>query len=243
MVAFGIGGERAAANIARIMLNGFGDERGRVGIAADKLGGSCSGEIDEIVEDENLAVALRARADADGGNGERGGDEPACLARNTFQHDGDGAGGFQSLRVGDKVVDGGGGFALHAIADAMYRLRREADVADHGNLGLGEGGDQSGAVAAAFDLHSFCACIFDEAGRVGDGFSGRGVVGAEGHVGHQQCVADRATDRARVVQHLLHGDGQSAVIAEHGHAQRVANENHVNAGLVHKTRGGIVVGG
>ena len=81
MVAFGIGGERAAANIARIMLNGFGDERGRVGIAADKLGGSCSGEIDEIVEDENLAVALRARADADGGNGERGGDEPACLAQ------------------------------------------------------------------------------------------------------------------------------------------------------------------
>jgi hypothetical protein len=68
-------------------------------------------------------------------------------------------------------------------------------------------------------------------------------VRAEGHVGHQQGAADSAANGARVVQHLLHGDGQSAVITEHGHAQRIADENHVNAGLIYQARSGIVVGG
>ena len=69
------------------------------------------------------------------------------------------------------------------------------------------------------------------------------MVGAKGHVGHQQRMANSAADGARMVQHLVHGDWQSAVITEDGLAQRIANENHVNAGLVDKPRSGIVVCG
>ena len=39
-----------------------------VGVAADKLGGGREGEVEEVVEDEDLAVAVGAGADADGGN-------------------------------------------------------------------------------------------------------------------------------------------------------------------------------
>ena len=49
--------------------------------------------------------------------------------------------------------------------------------------------------------------------------------------------------RARVVQHLLHGDGQGVFVAQHHHAQRVADQDHVNAGFVHQPRAGVVVGG
>src|ERR1035441_6674463 len=52
-----------------------------------------------------------------------------------------------------------------------------------------------------------------------------------------------ASYRARVVQHLPHGDGQSVFIAQHHHAERVADQDHVNAGVIQKPRTRIVVGG
>ena len=42
---------------------------GGVSVAADEFGRRRKGEIDEIVEDENLAVAIGAGADANGGDG------------------------------------------------------------------------------------------------------------------------------------------------------------------------------
>ena len=100
----------------------------------------------------------------------------------------------------------------------MHRLRRESDVANDSNLRLRERGDQSSAVAPAFNLHRFRARLLDEARRVDDGLLGGGVIGAEGHVGRQQCAAHPAAHGARVVQHLLHGDGQCALVAQHRHA-------------------------
>jgi hypothetical protein len=36
-----------------------------------------------------------------------------------------------------------------------------------------------------------------------------------------------------VVEHLFDGDGEGGVVAEDGHAQRVADENDVDAGFVY----------
>ncbi len=84
-------------------------ERTGVGVLADELCVRAAGEIDEIVEDEDLAVALGACADADGGDAERGGDVGGDFARDAFENDGDGAGGFESERVAEEIVDGGDG--------------------------------------------------------------------------------------------------------------------------------------
>jgi len=44
------------------------------------------------------------------------------------------------------------------------------------------------------------------------------------------------------MQHLLHSDGERVFVAEHGHGQRVANQDHVYTGFVQEARGGVVVG-
>ena len=46
-----------------------------------------------------------------------------------------------------------------------------------------------------------------------------------------------------VVQHLVHGDRERVLVAEHGLRQRIAHQHHVDAGLVHQARSGVVVGG
>ena len=40
-------------------------------------------------------------------------------------------------------------------------------------------------------------------------------------------------NRAAVMEHLLHRDGQGVFVAQHHHAQRIADQDGINAGLVH----------
>jgi len=56
-------------DVFAIAFDGGADERAGVGIAADKLGGRREREASQIVEDENLTVAIGPRADANGGDG------------------------------------------------------------------------------------------------------------------------------------------------------------------------------
>ena len=73
-------------HVFAIVLDGRANQRGRIAIAADKLGRRRKGQVHQVVEDKNLPVAIRARADADGGNGKLGGDGRGHFARNAFQH-------------------------------------------------------------------------------------------------------------------------------------------------------------
>ena len=56
-------------------------------------------------------------------------------------------------------------------------------------------------------------------------------------------MAQAAGDGAGVVEHLVESDGQGVLVAEDDHAERVADEDHVDAGLVEQARGGIVIRG
>ncbi len=114
-------------------------------------------------------------------------------------------------------------------------------MADDGNLGFDERADELDA--RAFDLDGFGAGLLDEADGVGDGLGDRAVIAAEGHVGHDERAAHGAAHGARVVQHLVDGDGQRVFVAEDDHGERVADEDEIDAGLVDKARGGVVVGG
>ena len=144
--------------------------------------------------------------------------------------------------VGLKLEHGVGGAGLHAIAaHAMHTLRREAEMADDGNLGVDEGADQFDA--RALDLDGFRAGLLDEANGVGNGIGDGAVIAAEGHVGDDERAAHGAAHSAGMVEHLVDGDGERVFVAENDHGERVANEDEVDAGLIGETRGGIVVGG
>ena len=112
----------------------------------------------------------------------------------------------------------------------------------HRNFGFDEARNQFEAALAAFDFHGFCAGFLHEANGVLNGFVDRNVEAAEGHIGNEQRAFRAAADGARVMKNLIERDGQRAVVAESDHAQRIADEQHVDAGLVEQARGGIVVG-
>ena len=116
-------------------------------------------------------------------------------------------------------------------------------MADNGDLGGGEAADQRGARAAALDFDGLRAGIFHEADGVAGGFARGGVVGAVGHVRDEEGVAQAAGNRAGVVQHLVESNGEGIFVAENDHAQRVADQHHVDARLVDQTGGRIVIRG
>ena len=242
MVAFFVGGEGAVLYVVAIVLDGGSDLGGGVGILADKLGCGGEGEVDEVVEDKNLAVAIGTGADADGGDGELCGDGGGDFTGNAFEDDCAGSGISEGLGVGLELEDGFSGAGLDAVsAHAVKALRGEAEMGDDGDFGLGEGADEIDA--RAFDFDGFGAGFFDEANGVGEAIGYCAVIAAEGHVGDEQGAADGAADGAGVMEHLVDGDGEGVFKAHHHHGQRIAHQHHVDARLVDKARGCIVIGG
>ena len=111
----------------------------------------------------------------------------------------------------------------------------------HRNLCIGEPFDQVHAARATLDFHCFGASFLQEARGIRDPFSRVHLVGAVGHVGNHHRPLDRPADGAGVMDHLVHGDGEGVVIAQHHHGQRVPDQDHIDAGFVHQPCGGIVV--
>ena len=89
------------------------------------------------------------------------------------------------------------------------------------------------------------ACAYasrEEAAGVLDRFCLRDAIAEEGHVAHDEGPLGAARHRPRVVQHLVDADAHGRVVAEHDHAQRVADQDERDAGLVHDAGRGVVVG-
>ena len=148
----------------------------------------------------------------------------------------------ERMRVGFKLSCALGSARLHAIsAHAIDALRRESEMADNGDLGCDECLDQLNA--RALDLDRFSASLFHKADSVSDGVSHRPVIAAERHIGNHESATHGAAHGARVVQHLVDGDGKSVFLAEHDHGERVADEDQIHAGLVDQARGRVVVRG
>ena len=244
VVGLGVGWERAVADVVAVGADGGGDEFADVGVLAGEFRRRVEGEAEEVVDDKDLAVAVGAGADADRGDVQLASDLRGEFARDGFEDYGEGACGFYGVRVAEELFGGVGGFALDAIAaEGVDGLGREADVSHYGNFGFGEARDEFETALAAFDFDGFGAGFFDEADGVAKGFGDVGVIGAEGHVGDDEGVVGAAADGAGVVDHFVERDGESVVVAENDHAERVANEEDIDAGLIGKARSRVVVGG
>src|ERR1019366_9598404 len=82
VIALGVRGESVGDDIVAVLREGGGEEGRAVGVLTREFCGRREGEVEEIVKDEDLPVAIGASADADGGNAGLCGDGGGEFARN-----------------------------------------------------------------------------------------------------------------------------------------------------------------
>src|SRR5580704_8834422 len=124
MKRFRIGRKAAGAHIT---AKGFRSARNlgsEIHVLSSELWFVAHGEAHEIVEDENLPIAIGARADADSRDAELLGNPRSKFARHGFQHDRKCACGLDRSRVALELARSVSGFALNAeSAERIYGLR------------------------------------------------------------------------------------------------------------------------
>ena len=199
-------------------------------------------EPEQVVQHQHLAVAIRPSADADGRDRTGCGDRFRQRCRHAFQHQQRRAGFGHRQRVLAQLGSGGVLAALHLeTAEAVHRLRGEAQVAAHGNFALDQVADRGQLVAGAFQL-DHARTGPDEAHR-GRMRLLRRAIGTEWEIGDLQRALRTAGDRRRVVDDVVHPHRQGRIMALHHHAQRIADQDQVGAVVIqHAGEAGVVAG-
>jgi len=106
-------------------------------------------------------------------------------------------------------------------------------VANHRDASVDNHPGDRGLLGGTFQLDAVHPGFFDMPPSVVNGFGRIGLIRHKRHIADQQRALGRATDRLGVMNHLVHGHRRGAAVAKHDHAERVAHQNHVDAGLVH----------
>ena len=189
-------------------------------------------------------MGVGAAAQADDGHPGAFGDQPADLVGHEFEQDGHDAGVFERLGVVDDLLGLHRALALQAeAAEGGDALGREAEVAHDRDAGVDDGLDAGADLGAAFELDAVAGCLGHEAAGVEHGGLVGGLVAHVGHVADEPAVGGAAAHGGGVADHVVHRDRQGGVEAEHGHAEAVANEDDVDAGLLDQVGHGVVVAG
>jgi hypothetical protein len=134
--------------------------------------------------------------------------------------------------------------ALDGVAaEFVDGLRREAEVAHDGDSDVDHAADVGDEGGAALEFDSVGAGLLEEACSGADGVFDAGAVGAEGHVGDDVGPLGSADDGSGVIDHLVEGDGDGGAVSLDDAAERVSNEDGIDAGFVDEAGEGGVVGG
>ena len=113
---------------------------------------------------------------------------------------------------------------------------RPADVAHDRDAGLDERLDDPAPSDAALDLDGLGAGLLEEPTGVLERFVD-GRVGEERHVADDQRPLRAADHGLRVVEHLGHRHADGRLVAEQHLAERIADEQQRDAGLVEELGG------
>ena len=189
-----------------------------------------------------MAVTAFAAPDADGRDLQGRANLRGEAGRDDFQNHGESTGFLHGHGV---VPDDAGllqGAALHLIsaffADA---LREHADVGEDRYAGLDQCPDLRCQGRSALQLDPPCAGG-QELPCAGHGLRGR-PVSSDGQVGDNWGKLGSPGHRTGVADHVLERHGCGVGVAEDNHAERVADQDEVNAGFVDDTGRGIIVSG
>ena len=237
-------GEGAALDVGDVGVDRGADAGGQLLVGAHEARLERVVHAQQVVDDQHLAVAADARADADGGDGELPGDALGDLGRDALEHHRVGAGVLERAGVGDQPL----GAAVLATLDLeaaqlVERLRGQADVTHDRDAARHQAPDQLGVLGAALELDRVSAALLDQASGRGQGRLDAGLVRHERHVADHVSPVRAARHRAGVIDDLVEGDRQGGLVALDDHAQRVADQEQVGVALVEQTREGRVVAG
>ena len=172
------------------------------------------------------------------------GDQLAQAVGDHFEQDGEGARFFELLGVVHDLLGQLGALALHAeSAQSRDGLRRQPQVSDGRDAGVDDASDAVGHGRSAFQLDGITARLGHEAPGAADGGFDAGLVGHVRHVTDQEGGRRAAPHGLRVADHVVHGDRQGRIVAQHGHAQAVADQDHFDARLFLQVGGRVIVTG
>ena len=99
-----------------------------------------------------------------------------------------------------------------------------------------ESADRLDDLGAAFHLDRIHPCFFEETRRVPKSIGGARLVRPERHVADQEGPGRTARNGGRVADHVVHRHRYGRRIAEDDHAERIADEDDVDAGLCDEAR-------
>ena len=97
--------------------------------------------------------------------------------------------------------------------------------------------------ASALELDGGGSALLQQSTGVAHGLGDADLVRQERHVGHDERTRGAARDGPAVMEHVVERHGERVLVTEHDHADRIADEQRVNAPLVEQTRHRRVVSG
>ena len=125
----------------------------------------------------------------------------------------------------------------------MDGLGRHADMGTDRDARLRNGADLRADVSAALQLHGICHSLLHEAAGRPQRLLRRHLVAHERHVHDHEGVAARPRHTSAIYDHFVQRDRDCVLIALHGHAKAVPDQDHIHTGAVHKAGSGVVIGG
>ena len=231
METLAVVGERTRSHIGHIRTDASDAVGFEVGVLSHKLGYEVVLHAQQVMQDQHLAIATRASADADSWDVKCSGDQIADLAGHTFEHNRKAACGLQRLGFVDQEVGCLGTFTLNSEAThCVHRLRRKPDMAHDRNLGIDHCSDHWNTSGTAFEFDGASARS-DQLGSVTHGVFDRYVVAHPWQVAHDQLFWFGSGNSSCVIGHVVDRDRQGVAVAEYDHGQGVSDQDHVGVGL------------
>ena len=237
-------GECPASHLRCIACGGMRDHAAQIGIFLDEFRHPVDGQADHVVDDQDLAVAVAAGADADGWNGDAPGEVGGDGLDRAFDDHRKRAGLFDRVaRRANRAATFSSRAALDPVAAVLlHRLRQQADMSHHRNAGGDDGRDLPGHVDAAFQLHRLAAGFVDDPPRRGNGLRRRILIAAGRHVDDDAGLGRAAHHRLPMRDHHLERGAERRLVAMQHHGDAVADQEQVDM-VVEQAGDGIGVGG
>src|SRR5258705_1212658 len=137
-------------------LNRSSHQRGSVTVAAHKFRRRTKGKVENVVEHEDLAVALRTSANANRRSANFPCNHARYFPRDTFEKQAGHAGAVERVSVAPELFNPTEVLSLHLVpAHDVDRLRCQTNMPRHRNLGIDDPPNQVSSLPATLDLYDF----------------------------------------------------------------------------------------